>query len=112
MNIQIYYLKKDFEVQKVLRYFKERKISFQLIDLSRKPLSGGELKSLIKAVGLQSLIDEKSKAYKSLNLGYYGLTVDTEQLLLQHPDLLRTPIVRNGRQACIGCQIEILRSWQ
>lgn len=112
MNIQIYFMKKDFEVQKAMRYFKERKISFQLIDLGKKPLAKGELNSLIKSVGLQKLIDEKSLSYKKLNLEYYGLSGDTEQLLLQNPDLLKTPIVRNGKQACIGYQPDILQHWQ
>lgn len=111
MNIQIYSDKKNFDTQKALRFFKERKIKVQQVDLGKKGLSRGELASLIRAVGLEQLIDSSSKAYQSLNLSFHGLSAETEALLLQHPELLKTPIVRNGRQATIGYCPDVWLSW-
>jgi arsenate reductase len=111
MNIQIYAAKKNFDSQKAERYFKERKIPYQLVDLGRKNLSKGELQAISKAVGLAALIDVSSSDYKTLNMAYHGLTPMAEELLLSHAGLLRTPIVRNGKQATIGFCPEIWQSW-
>lgn len=111
MNIQIYTAKKNFDTQKAERYFKERKIPYQLVDLGRKNLSRGELQSISKAVGLANLIDTSSQAYKTLNMAYHGLTPMAEELILTHAGLLRTPIVRNGKQATIGFCPEIWQTW-
>lgn len=111
MNIQIYAAKKNFETQKTERYFKERKIPYQLVDLGRKNLSRGELQSISKAVGLQALIDESSREYKTLNMAYHGLSPMAEELLLAHAGLLRTPIVRNGKQATVGFCPDIWQTW-
>ena len=111
MNIQIYAAKKNFDTQKAERYFKERKIPYQLVDLGRKGLSKGELQSISKAVGLAALIDVSSPDYKTLNMAYHGLSPMAEELLLSHAGLLRTPIVRNGKQATIGFCPEIWQTW-
>ena len=111
MNIQIYASKKNFDTQKAERYFKERKIAYQLVDLHKKNLSRGELQTLAKAVGLEALINPSAPEYKSLNMAYHGISPMAEELLLSHAGLLRTPIVRNGRQATIGFQPEIWQSW-
>ena len=111
MNIQIYAGKKTFDTQKAERYFKERKVPYQLVDLQKKNISRGELQTLAKAVGLASLIDTEAPEYKTLNMAYHGLTPMAEELLLAHARLLRTPIVRNGRQATIGYHPEIWQTW-
>ncbi|NCA98222.1 MAG: ArsC family transcriptional regulator [Clostridia bacterium] len=111
MNIQIYAGKKNFDTQKAERYFKERKIPYQLVDLQKKNLSRGELQSISKAVGLEALINTSAPEYKSLNMAYHGTSPMAEELLLAHAGLLRTPIVRNGRQATIGFQPEVWQSW-
>lgn len=112
MNIQIYAGKKDFDTQKAMRYFKERNIRFQLVDLRKKPLSKGELTGMIRAIGLETLIDQKGEEAKRMNLAFHGISSLTEEILLQHPELLKTPIVRNGRQASVGfCPAE-WATWQ
>ena len=111
MNIQIFAGKKNFDTQKTERYFKERGIRFQRIDLSRQPLSKGEFTSVKQAVGLEALIDRESPAYKTYNLAYHGLSPMTESLLLEHPELLKTPIVRNGKQATVGYCPEAWKDW-
>lgn len=111
MNIQIYAGKKNFDTQKTERYFKERGIRYQRIDLARQPLSKGEMASVKQAVGLEALIDQDSTAYKTYNMAYHGLSPMAETLLLEHPELLKTPIVRNGRQATVGYCPEVWKAW-
>jgi len=112
MNIQIYGVRKCFDTQKTERYFRERKIKFQFIDLTQKSLSKGELANVRAAVGLENLIDRKAKDYARLNLAYISSPDMREELLLNNPALYRTPIVRNGRQATVGYCPEIWKSWQ
>ncbi len=112
MNIQIYFGRKSFDSQKAERYFKERKIKYQAIDILRYGLSKGEFQSVKQAVGLQAMINPESKAYKQYNMAYLGLGSNAEEALFSHPELYLTPIVRNGRQATIGYQPEIWATWE
>jgi arsenate reductase (glutaredoxin) len=111
MNIQIYIGRKNFDVQKAERFFKERRVKVQTIDLLRYSMSKGEFQSVKQAVGLASLIDETSPAYKQYNLAYLGLSPNAEEALLAHPELFRSPVVRSGRQATVGFQPEIWAAW-
>lgn len=111
MNIQIYAGKKNFDTQKAERYFKERGIRFQRIDLGRQNLSKGEMASVKQSVGLKAMIDIESPAYTRLNMAYHGQTPMAEQILIEHPELLKTPIVRNGKQATIGFCPEVWATW-
>src|SRR5690349_20639896 len=104
MNIQIFGVKKCFDTKKAERYFKERGMKYQFIDLSIKGLSKGELQSVKEAVGLNSLINIQSKDYKRLNMDRISSTNIREEILLNIPSLYTTPIVRNGREATIGYQ--------
>ncbi len=111
MNIQIFGKNKCFDTKKAQRWFKERGIKFQMIDLAQKGISRGELDSVRKAVGgLDTLIDEKSKGYASL--AYLAYEEDKIQKLLEDGTLLRTPIVRNGRQATVGYCPSIWETWE
>lgn len=112
MNIQIYAAKKNFDTQKAERYFKERKVSYQLVDLGKKNLSKGELQSLKNAMGLKALIDDNSRDYKTYSMAYHGTTPLAEEMLLAHSGLLKTPIVRNGKQATVGFCPEIWQTWE
>ena len=98
MNIQIFGKNKCFDTKKAQRWFKERGIKFQMIDLAQKGMSKGELDSVLKAVGgLDNLLDQKSKSYASL--AYLAYDEDKKEKLLEDGTLMKTPIVRNGRQA-------------
>lgn len=112
MNIQIFGVKKCFDTQKAERYFKERRIKYQLVDLSQKALSKGELQSVKAAVGLKELIDEKSKEYMKLNIANIRTESIKEELLLNNPKLYKTPIVRNGKQATVGYVPEVWEGWE
>jgi arsenate reductase (glutaredoxin) len=112
MNIQIFGIAKCFDTKKAERYFKERKIKYQLIDLAQKGLSKGELRSVIAAVGLTELFNTKSKEYERLNVQKLFNASVKEELLLNNPTLCKTPIVRNGRAATVGYMPEVWKTWE
>ncbi len=101
MNIQIFGRSKSFDSRAAQRYFKERRIPFQLIDLNQKGLSRGELTSVLRAVGSpEALLDPKHPdAALFLHLAH---PQDQFEKLLECPAMLRAPIVRNGKQATVG----------
>lgn len=112
MNIQIFGVKKCFDTQKAERYFKERNIKYQLVDINQKGLSKGELESVKASIGLNNLINQKAKDYNKLNLNKIGSTSMREDILLNHPQLYKTPIVRNGKSATVGYQPEVWKEWE
>lgn len=112
MNIQIFGTKKCFDTKKAERYFKERNIKFQFIDLNEKGLSKGELESVKQSVPLNDLINKGSKMYKALNLEFIRTNSTREELLLNNPGLCLTPIVRNGRKATVGYHPEVWQEWE
>ncbi len=112
MNIQIYGIKKCFDTKKAERYFKERQIKFQSIDLNQKGLSKGELRSVQAAVGLDQLVNRNAKNYQVLNMDRIISSEIKRDILLENPDLYNTPIVRNGRQATVGYQPDVWNSWE
>jgi len=110
VNIQIFGTLKCQDTRKAQRYFKERRIPYQFVDITQKGLSKGELKSLKTAVGIDNLIDRDGKVYAQKNLKY--LTHDVEEELLNDASLLKTPVVRNGTQATVGYQPEAWKAWR
>ncbi|EGO64715.1 arsenate reductase family protein [Acetonema longum] len=109
MNIQIFGLKKCQDTRKAERYFKERALPYQFIDLTVRGLSKGELNKVGAAVSMDNLIDKNSKEYAKRNLKY--IIHDPVEMLLAHPLLLKTPIVRNGAKATVGYCPEIWKDW-
>lgn len=112
MNIQIFGSNKCFDTKKAERYFKERKIKFQYIDLLKYGMSKGEFESVKSAVGLNEMINTKSKDYEKLNLHLIRSSAIREELALNNPKVLNTPIVRNGKQATVGFKPEIWNIWE
>ena len=110
MNIQIFGKNKCFDTKKAERWFKERRIRFQAIDIKRYGMSKGELTSVKNAVGLQNLIDEKHPDYALLE--YLAYDADKIEKLLEDPTLIRTPVVRNGKQATVGYCPEVWETWE
>ena len=112
MNIQIFGKTKCFDTKKAERYFKERKIKYQLIDINRYGLSKGEYASVKSALGgLQNLINENSKEYQSQYIQYTSDQNEIETRLLENPGMFKTPIVRNGKKATIGYQPDVWEEW-
>lgn len=111
MNIQVYAFKRNFDVQKAERYFKERGIAFQFVDLTRHTPGLRELELFKSQIGLQNLIDKDSNLWKESTIRF----LNTEQAILEalasNIKLLKTPVVRNGRQATVGYKPEIWANW-
>lgn len=111
MNIQIFGSSKSFDTKKAQRWFKERRIPFQYIDLPSKGLSPREYQSVKQRVGLENLMDRKSKAWEAQYMDY--ITPEArEEKLMAYPELLRTPIVRNGKDATVGYCPEVWAEWK
>jgi len=110
MNIQIFGKSKCFDTKKAERYFKERRVKYQSIDLIRYGMSRGEFNSVKSTVGLNSLIDEKANDAEIL--AYLAYDADKEEKLLENPSLMKTPIVRNGKKATVGYCPEIWKEWE
>jgi Spx/MgsR family transcriptional regulator len=111
MNIQIFGTKKCFDTKKAERFFKERKIQFQFIDLNEKPMSKGELTSVLRSVSINDLINTKSKDYIKLNFNNIRSAEIKAELLLKNQNVMNTPIVRNGKEATVGYNIEVWNNW-
>ena len=113
MNIQIFGKSKCFDTKKAERYFKERRIKYQLIDVAKYGMSKGEYNSVKNAVGgIDKLFDEKSKAYEEHFIKYLASAEAKEEKLLDHPELFKTPIVRNGKQATVGYCPDVWKTWE
>ena len=109
MNIQIFGKAKCFDTKKTERYFKERGIKFQAIDIMQKGLSRGELNSVIQAVGLDSIVSDKCEEFHLFKL---LLPEAKLEKLSECPKLYKTPIVRNGKAATIGYCPDVWKKWE
>ena len=106
MNIQIFGTKKSFDSKKAERFFKERGIKYQFVDMKEKDLSKGEFNSVCQAVGgYEKLIDQECKDKDLLALITYLAEEDKAEVI-------KTPIVRNGKQATVGYQPDIWKNWK
>ena len=113
MNIQIFGKTKCQETKKAERYFKERGIKYQSIDLIKYGMSQGEYQSVKSAIGgFENLIDKQSKEYTDKHIEYFSGDDDKETALLENPAMFKTPIVRNGKQATIGYMPDVWKSWK
>lgn len=113
MNIQIYGKSKCFDSKKAERYFKERGVRYQSIDLVKYSMSKGELRSVKAAVGgLDALIEPDSKDQNAALLRFLAGEDAKEEKLLEHPKLFKTPIVRNGKHATVGFAPDIWKTWE
>ena len=111
MNIQIFGSSKSFDTKKAERWFKERRIKYQYIDVPSKGLSPREYQSVKQKVGFEALVNTKCRAYEDLFMAY--ITPDArEEKLLEHPELFQTPIVRNGKEATVGYCPGIWGKWE
>lgn len=113
MNIQIFGKSKCFDTKKAERWFKERRIKVQNIDLVRYGMSGGEFDSVLRAVGgVDKLIDWEKKSPEIDLLRYTDDRVAKEDKVFDHPELMKTPVVRNGKRATVGYCPEIWAAWE
>ena len=113
MNIQIFGKSKCFDTKKAERYFKERRIKYQYIDLSRYGLSGKEFDSILRAVGgIDNLIHWEGRSQEITLMKYMEDPHAKEDKVFDDPSLMRSPIVRNGKLATVGYCPEVWASWE
>ena len=112
MNIQIFGTNKSQETKKAQRFFKERGISFQFIDMKQKGMSRGELESVLRALGgLEGILDHDAKDRGPVALLLHTVPEDQLETLLKNQGAIRLPVVRNGKQATAGYMPDVWKSW-
>lgn len=113
MNIQIFGTSKSADTRKAERYFKERRIKFQSIDMKKYGMSGGEFDSILRAVGgIENLVDWDGKSPELDIIRYLADTRDKEDRVFENQMLIKMPIVRNGKKATVGYCPEIWGTWE
>lgn len=112
MTLQIFGTKKCKDTKKAQRFFKERSIDFQFIDLQQKEMSQGEFQSVVRAIGgMEELIDWDSKDKDGLAHLKYRVEEQKEEILRESPQLMKTPILRDGSKAVVGHQEKVWKEW-
>ena len=112
MNIQIFGTKKCNDTKKAERFFKERGIKYQFIDMKEKGMSKGELTSVASANGgLMNMINPEAKDQDAVALIQYIADEDKLEKLLENQQIIKTPVVRNGKKSTLGYQPEVWKSW-
>ena len=113
MNIQIFGKSKCFDTKKAERWFKERRVKFQSIDLKKYGMSPKEFDSVLRGVGgIDNLIDWENKSQEITNMRYMEDKIAKEDKVFDDPMLMKTPVVRNGKQATVGYCPEIWATWE
>ena len=113
MNIQIFGTKKCNDTKKAESFFKERGIKFQFIDMKEKGMSKGELTSVASSNGgLMSMINPDAKDKDAVALIQYIADEDKLEKLLENQQIIKTPVVRNGKQSTLGYQPEVWKKWE
>lgn len=102
-NVQIFGVKNSHATRAAERFFKERRVQIQMVDLKQKPMSPGEIKRFTDRFSLQGLLDTESKVYVDGGFKYLKMS-DAEWLgkIERNPGLLRVPLVRSGNRISIG----------
>ena len=111
MNIIIYALKKNFDTQKAERFFKERRIPYQTVDLKKHRLGQKELALFARRLGVIDLLDKKNPAVLSHPVGHTDDEQYILETLMENPGFLRTPIVRNGEKVTLGADENTWSQW-
>ena len=113
MNVQIFGTRKCFDTKKAERYFKERNVKYQFIDMKEKGMSKGEYTSVKQAVGgVEAMLDQDCKDKDALALVRYIAAEDRDEKIMENQNVLKTPIVRNGKKATVGYQPEVWKQWE
>lgn len=113
MNIQIFGTKKCNDTKKAERFFKERSIKYQFIDMKEKGMSKGELTSVAQANGgIENMLDPNTKDKDTLALIKYIADEDKLEKILENQQVIKTPVVRNGKQSTLGYQPDVWKKWE
>lgn len=102
-QIQIFGIKNSAATRAAERFFKERRIAIQMVDLKQRPIAPGEIKRFLDKFGWDALLDKEGAAYVDAGLKY--MRMPDPQLLAKierEPRLLRLPLVRGGKLLAVG----------
>lgn len=111
MNLMMYVYKRDFNVQKAERFFKERGIKYQLVDMKKKAPGQKELKLFAQRLGVHNLIDKDTTAYRESTLQFLREEGPIMEALERAPAFLRQPIVRDGQRVTVGYAPDVWQTW-
>lgn len=113
MNIQIFGTKKCNDTKKAELFFKERGIKYQFVDMKEKGMSKGELMSVASVNGgIDNMIDQNAKDKDTLLLIKYIADEDKVDKILENQQVIKTPVVRNGKQSTLGYQPDVWKKWE
>lgn len=113
MNIQVFGTKKCNDTKKAERFFKERGIKYQFIDMKEKGMSKGEFTSVAQANGgFENMIDWDGKDKDTLALIKYISQEDKLDKVLENPSVIKTPVVRNGKISTLGYKPDVWKDWK
>ena len=113
MNIQIFGTRKCNDTRKAERFFKERGIKYQFVEMKEKGMSKGEFMSVAQANGgIENMLDSNCKDQDTLSLIKYIAEEDKIEKILENPQVIRTPVVRNGKLSTLGYQPEVWKKWE
>ena len=103
MNVQIFGIKKSRETRAAERFFKERRVPIQMVDLHQRPMAPAEIRRFADRFGLAGLLDTEGKSYVDAGLKYLRMPdADILSRIEREPQLLRLPLVRAGNRLSIG----------
>jgi len=113
MNIQIFGTKKCNDTRKAERFFKERGIRYQFIDMKEKGMSKGEFMSVAQTNGgVEGMLDPDAKDKDTLALIKYIVDEEKQEKILENQHVIKTPVVRNGKQSTLGYQPDVWKKWE
>jgi arsenate reductase len=103
VTVQIFGIKKSQATRAAERFFKERRVPVQKVDLDQKPIAPGEIRRFVDRFTWAGLLDTESKAYADAGLKYIRLSdTETFERVTREPQLLKLPLVRAGKKIVIG----------
>ena len=103
MNVQIFGIKKSNGTRAAERFFKERRVAIQIVDLHERPMVPAEIRRFADRFGLVALLDTEGKSYVDAGLKYLRMSdADILSRIEREPQLLRLPLVRAGNRLSIG----------
>lgn len=111
MNIQIYYTKRNFDVQKAERFFKERRVSFQLVDMAKNRPGKREMELFTRVFGVKNIINSADPKVRESTICYMSDEALIIEELMEKPQLMKSPIVRNGQKATLGADEKKWQEW-
>ena len=109
MNLQIIGTKNCGETRKAIRFFKERRVPFHLMDLNQRSVSPGELDNILRRVSPEELLDTEGSSYKKRGMAH--MQFDIREEILEDPGLMKTPVVRNGGAVTLGYSPKEWERW-